>query len=126
MDSLTITSVEPFSPGDESAEVTLRSTRGEITVFCYPCRLKVGDVVPNLLRGMPTEAQAAYLNDWPEDEKEMRSREYLEKIGPFAYRGCGRVVDQTSGVIEVLGFRIELGDVPCEGPVDFECERVDL
>ena len=118
MDSLTITRVEPFSPGDESAEVTLRSTRGEITVFCYPCALKVGDVVHNLLRGMPTEAQAAYLNDWPEDEKELRARERLERTGPFAYRGCGHVVDQSAGVIEVLGFRIELGDVPCEGPIE--------
>lgn len=126
MDSLTITRVEPFSPGDESAEVTLRSARGEITVFCYPCALKVGAVVPNLLHGMTTGAQAAYLNDWPEDEKELRSLERLEKIGPFAYRGCGHVVDQSSGVIEVLGFRIELGDVPCKGPVEFKCERVDL
>lgn len=126
MNPLTVTRVEPFAPGSESAEVTLRSDHGEITVFSYPCEAKVGDVVANLLYGMATETQAAFLSDWPDDEKEVCSRERLEKIGPFAYRGCGHVVDQMSGLISVLGFLINLGEVPCDGPIEFNCERIDL
>lgn len=126
MDTLIVSQVTPFSPDSESAEVRLRSEQGEIVVFSYPCDVAVGDLVPNLLGCILKEAQAAYLNDWPESEQQARSVERLEKVGPFAYRGCGRVVDQQEGIIEVLGFRIDLGDVPCDGHIDFECERVDL
>lgn len=126
MNLLKVIRVEPFSEGSESASVSLRSVRGEIIVFSFPCQVKVGDVVPNHLYGMSGEAQAAYLSDWPDEEKESRSEERLEKTGPFAYRGCGHVIDQSSGTIEVLGFRVELGEVPCDGPVEFECERIDL
>jgi hypothetical protein len=126
MNSLTVIRVEPFSEGSESASVTLRSALGEMTVFSYPCEVKVGDVIPNRLYGMSSEAQAAYLSDWPDEEKQLRSEERLEKTGPFAYRGCGNVIDQPSGTIEVLGFRVELGEVPCDGAVEFECERIDI
>jgi hypothetical protein len=126
MNALTVIRVEPFSEGSESASVTLRSVRGEITVFSYPCEVNVGDVIPNHLYGMSGGAQAAYLGDWPDEEKQLRSEERLEKTGPFAYRGCGHVVDKSSGTIEVLGFHVELGEVPCDGPIEFECERIDL
>lgn len=126
MNSLTVIRVEPFSPGSESASVTLRSDRGEITVFSYPCEVNVGDVVPNHLYGMSSEALAACLNDWPDEEKQLRSEERLEKTGPFAYRGCGHVVEQSSGTIDVLGFHVELGEVLCDGAIEFECERIDL
>lgn len=126
MDTLLVSQVTPFSPDSESAAVRLRSERGEIVVFSYPCEVVVGDVVPNLLGCILKEAQAAYLTDWPDAEQQARSAERLEKVGPFAYRGCGRVVDQQEGIIEVLGFRIEFSDVPCDGPIEFECERIDL
>ena len=126
MDTLLVSQVTPFSPDSESAAVRLRSEHGEIVVFSYPCEVAVGDIVPNLLSCILKEAQAAYLTDWPDAEQQVRSAERLEKIGPFAYRGCGRVVDQQEGIIEVLGFRIEFGDVPCDGPIEFECERIDL
>ena len=75
---------------------------------------------------LDAEAQAASLSDWPEELQEERAQERLEKIGPYAYRGCGRVVDRQSGLIEVLGFHIDLGKVPCDGAVEFECVRMDL
>jgi len=52
--------------------------------------------------------------------------ERIEKIGPYAYRGVGHVVDQSAGIIEVLGFRINVGEVPCEGAVEFNFTRVDI
>jgi hypothetical protein len=126
MKSLLVTRVQPFTPDSESAEVTLQSERGEITVFSHPCEVKVGDTVPNHVFSMDAEAQAAFLHDWPEDEQDQRSAERLERIGTFSYRGCGRVVNQSEGLIEVLGFVIDLGDVPCDGPIEFECKRLDL
>ena len=126
MDTLLVTKVERFSPGDESAEVTLASAKGEIVAFCHPCSLSEGQVVPNLLRGLAEEVRAAYLVDWPESLKETLSAERLEKIGPLGYRGCGIVFDQAAGLIEVFGFVLDLGDVPCTGHVEFECSRIDL
>lgn len=126
MDSLVVERVDPYTSGDESASVALRSERGSIDVFCSPCNLTVGDRITNHLTALDADARAAYLSDWSEEEKAERSAERLEKIGPYAYRGCGVVVDRSCGLISVLGFRIELGDVPCDGPVEFECLRVDL
>jgi hypothetical protein len=126
MKSLVVTRVQPFTPDSESAEVTLQSERGEITVFSYPCDVKVGDTVPNHIFSMDAEAQAAFLQDWPEHEQNKRSSERLERIGTFSYRGCGRVVNQSEGLVEVLGFIIDIGDVPCDGPIEFECKRLDL
>lgn len=126
MHTLLVERVDPYAAGDESASVTLRSADGEIVVFCYPCELKAGDRVANHLSALDSDARAASLSDWPEDEVEASSKERLEKVGPYSYRGCGRVLDQESGPIEVLGFRIELGEVPCDGAVEFECMRVDL
>ena len=126
MSTLLVERVEPYAPDDESASVTLKSAHGEIVVFCYPCELKAGDRVSNHLSALDADAQAASLSDWPEDLKEERALERLEKVGPYAYRGCGRVIDQELGLVEVLGFRIELGEVPCEGAVEFECMRIDI
>ncbi len=126
MNTLVVDRVEPYAPGDESASVTLRSACGEIVAFCYPCELQAGDYIKNHLYALDAVARAAYLSDWPEDEKEARSKERLEKVGPYAYEGCGHVLDRASGLIEVLGFHIELGEVPCEGAVEFGCVRVDI
>lgn len=128
MDTLLVAHVEPYSEGDESASVTLRSEHCDIVVFCYPCRLKEGSYVPNHLYAGDFFARAAYLADWPDWQKEELGKERLEKIGPhpYSYRGCGRVIDRETGLIEVLGFRIELEDVPCDSPVEFECMRLDL
>lgn len=124
--TLVVSRVEPYSPGDECATVILRSSLGEIAAFCWGRELTEGDTVENCLSALDAEARAAYLQDWPEEEKEEKSQERLEKVGPYAYRGVGRVIDPNSGLIEVLGFKIELGDVPCDGVVEFECARVDV
>lgn len=126
MNSLLVERVEPYAPGSECASVTLKSSHGEIEVFCYPCDLKVGDRVVNLLSALDANARAASLSDWPSDNVAKREKERLDKVGAYAYRGCGRVLDRVSGLIEVLGFHIELGEAPCEGAVEFECMRVDL
>jgi hypothetical protein len=126
MSTLLVERVDPYAPGDECASVTLKSANAEIVVFCHLCELKVGDRVANHLSALDAEAQAASLSDWPDDMQEEQAQERLEKVGPYAYRGCGRVLDQESGLIEVLGFHIELGAVPCDGAVEFECMRIDL
>ncbi|MBD9579331.1 hypothetical protein IB260_28680 [Pseudomonas sp. PDM23] len=126
MNTLLVAHVEPYAPGSESASVTLKSSHGEIEVFCYPCYLKAGDRVENFLFALDANARAASLSDWPSDEIEERGKERLQKVGPYAYQGCGRVLDRSSGLVEVLGFHIELGAIPCDGAVDFEISRVDL
>lgn len=126
MCKLIVESVEPYSPGDECASVILRSEQGVIEVFCHPCNLKVGDRVENRLSVLEANVYAAYLNDWPEAEKAERSIERLEKTGPYSYKGCGRTLDQQHGIIEVLGFCIDVGEVLFDGPVEFELSRVDI
>lgn len=127
METLAVAAVNPYSPGDESAEVTLRSERGEIVIFCYPCSLRVGDRVPNRLSVLDGEIRAAYLSDWADDVKLSSSAERLERIGAtYGYRGCGQVVDQVEGLVDVFGFMIDFGEVPCDGPVEFEIERLTV
>lgn len=126
MNKIIVERVEPYSPGDECTSVTLRSPFGEIVAFCHPCTLKNGELIENHLSALDGDARAAYLPDWPEELKKEKSKERLEKTGPYSYRGCGRVLDRASGLIEVLGFRIELGEITCEGIVEFECMRVDI
>lgn len=126
MQTLLVTHVEPYSPDSEVASITLKSSHGEMEVFCHLYGVKAGDRIPNQLTSLGGWAQAASLTDWPEDLQKERAKERLERFGPYAYRGVGRVIDQDSGLIEVLGFHIELGEVPCDGVVEFECERIDL
>jgi len=38
--------------------------------------------------------------------------------------GCGKVIDENEGIIEVQGFRIEVGEVPCQGAVEFDIDRL--
>lgn len=68
---------------------------------------------------------ATYLSDWPEDEKETLSTEWIERIGHYAYRGRGRVNDQIEGLVEVQGFIIEMG-VLSDGHVDFKISQLDV
>ena len=126
MKTLLVDRVEPYSPGDDCSSVTLRSAHGQIDAFCFARDLAQGEQVDNALSALDAEIQAAYLSDWPEDLKVQRSVERMEKIGPYAYRGVGHVVDQAAGIIEVLGFRIDVGEVPCEGAVEFSFMRVDI
>jgi hypothetical protein len=123
MDKLTVVVVDP--PDDEAASVTLRSKESEIVAFCWPCGLKVGDVVENRLSVLEADVVATYLSDWPADEKEALSTEWIERIGHHSYRGRGRVIDQAEGLVEVQGFVIEMGAI-CEGHVDFQITRLDL
>jgi len=126
MKPLLVSHVEPFSRGDESASVSLQSESGELVVFSYPCDVKPGDVVPNQLSVLDGDAKAAYLDDWPDEIKKEHAAERIERTGPFSYRGVGYVAEQSSGLIEVLGFVLDFGEVPCGGYVEFECLRVDL
>lgn len=71
-------------------------------------------------------ASAECHSDWPESLKLERSIERLDRIEGFAYRGCGQVVDQATGLVEVLGFVLELDELPCTGFVEFECARLSI
>jgi hypothetical protein len=123
MDMLTVTLVDP--PDDEDASVTLRSDKGELVAFCWPCNLKIGDVIENRLSVMDADVLATYFSDWPEDEKRALSTEWIERIGHYAYRGRGRVINQMEGLVEVQGFIIEM-DAESDGYVDFEISRLDV
>lgn len=123
MNKLTVVSVEP--PDEEAASVTLRSAQGELVAFCHPCGVKPGDVIDNRLSVLEADVLATYFDDWPEDEKNALSTEWLERTGHYAYRGRARVIDQQEGLVEVQGFVIEM-DVLCDGHVDFNISRLDL
>jgi hypothetical protein len=124
MNQLTVKKVEFY--GDETASVTLESEISSIEVFCHPCEYEVGDKVKNHLNVLDADVKAAYLSDWPVETIEQASRERIERIGPYSYVDCGKVIDQKEGIIEVNGFQIELNDVPCDGAVEFNIERLDL
>jgi len=126
MQPLLVERVEPFAPGDESASVTLRSSQGVIEAFCFPCTLAPGAHMNNALSALDAELQSAYLADWPAEVQAERSAERLDKVGPYAYRGIARMVDQSLGLIEVLGFQIDVGEVPCAGAVEFSISRLDI
>lgn len=123
METLTVVLVDP--PDDEAASVTLRSKKGELVVFCWPCDLKVGDIIENRLSVLEADVHATYFSDWPKDEKEALSTEWIERIGHYAYEGRGRVIDQTEGLVEVQGFIIEMGALG-DGYVDFKISRLDI
>ena len=120
---LTVTLVDP--PDDEDASVTLRSDKGELVAFCWPCNSKIGDVIENRLSVMDADVLATYFSDWPEDEKIALSTEWIERIGHYAYRGRGRVINRMEGLVEVQGFIIEM-DAESDGYVDFEISRLDV
>lgn len=123
MGMLTVVLVDP--PDGEAASVTLRSEQGELVVFCHPCSLTPGDTVENNLSVLDADVQAAYLTDWPENEKKELSTQWIERTGPYAYRGRGRVLDHKGRLVEVQGFLIDMGAL-CDGHVDFEISRLDL
>lgn len=126
MKDLLVTGVRPFSPRDDSAEVSLSSGKAEVVVFCHLCSISVGDQVPNRLSILDGSAKMPFLLDWPEEEKVRLSQERLEKVGIWDYAGCGRCYDLDEGLIIVKGFVIDLGNVPWDGPVEFEIERLSL
>ncbi|MBB3121134.1 hypothetical protein [Pseudoduganella violacea] len=115
-----------YAPEDESASVTLDSGKGQVVAFCWPCGLRVGDEVENRFSTLEGSASAAYFHDWPAEEIEALSSEWIERTGPYSYKGRGRVVDEAEGLIEVNGFLIELSNVLGDGYVDFEIKRLDV
>lgn len=126
MKPLLVLRVDRFTQGDESAEVTLRSDASELVAFSFPCDLEVGEEIPNRLNVLDGNTKSAYLDDWPDDLRNDKSVERIERTGPFSYRGVGRVIDQRAGLVQVLGFVLDFGEVPCQGHVEFECMRVDV
>lgn len=126
MQKLSVVAVEPYSPSDECASVTLSSGKGEVVAFCWPCSLRVGDVVENRLTTLDGYARAAYLIDWPADEIESLSSDLLERTGNYAYKGRGRVLDASEGLVEVKGFVIVLRGVMDIDHVEFEILRLDV
>jgi hypothetical protein len=126
MKKLVVEAVRHYAPGAESATVTLRSERGVIDAFCWPCNLRIGDQVENHLSALDASVRAAFLKDWPADKKAQSATERLEKLGAYAYRGVGHTLNRELGLIEALGFCIEVEEVPVDGPVEFDFPRIDI
>jgi len=124
MNQLTVKKVEFY--GEETATVTLESEAALIDFFCHMCEYKEGDKIDNLLQVLDADVKAAYLTDWPEDLIKEKSKERLEKTGPYSYIGCGKVIEPESSIVEVQGFRIELDEIPTQDIVEFKISRLDL
>jgi len=124
MNQLIVKKVDYY--GDETATVTLESNITSIEVFCHLCNYQEGDKIENLLHPLDVDFKSAYLSDWPADLIEEKSQERLEKVGPFSYTGCGKVIDKENNIIEVKGFCIELNDTTYSDAIEFEIERLDL
>jgi len=112
--------------GDETAAITLESEKTSIEVFCHLGNYQEGDKVENLLHPLEVDFKSAYLSDWPDELKKEKSQERLNKSGPYAYSGCGKVIDKENNIIEVCGFRIELNDSTYCDSIEFEITRLDL
>ena len=121
---LTVKDIEFYS--DETATVTLENEISAIEVFCHLGEYAIGDKVNNHLNALDANVKAAYLHDWPAKMIAEASKERIEQTGPYSYVGCGKVIDEEQGIIEVRGFLIELDDVPCNRYVEFEINRLDL
>jgi hypothetical protein len=128
-----VTRVEPFCDGADNASIFLRSGETEVVAFHdgISSVLCVGDSLRKPLDpGADFTLEAAYLPDWPADLKKCLSLEKLEKTShPYGYKGVGRVIDSECGIVSVLGFSIDFGDVfgiPNGDAVNFECERLDV
>jgi len=107
--------------------VTLCCGEHEITVFSFGGTARVNDIVRTPVSAVDCDVRAACLDDWPDDAKRAASRQWIGKTAnPYGYRGCGQVVDREQGLIDVVGFVIDVGELPCGGAVEFECLRLDL
>ena len=126
MKRLIVSAVEPYSVGDECASVTLCSGQAEIVAFSHQCDLKIGEKIENRLSILDGEVRSAYLSDWSDEAKKALSVHKLERIDHYAYRGTGQVINEPEGLVEVLGFIIDFGSVPCDGAVEFEIDRFDI
>jgi hypothetical protein len=124
MNQLTVKKVEFY--GEETATVTLESEAASIDVFCHMCEYKEGDKIDNLLQVLDADVKAAYLTDWPEELIKEKSKERLEKTGPYSYIGCGKIIETESSIVEVQGFRIELDEISTQDIVEFKISRLDL
>lgn len=121
---LLVVRVDP--PGGEAASVTLSSGLGEVTVFCFPCSLVVGQRIRNWLTVLDVgKLQSPYGNDWPQEERESLSQDRLIRQGPNQYVGTGKVIDADRGLVAVQGFLIDFGDVPAVDHVEFNMLRLD-
>lgn len=60
LNKLTVIAVDPSD--EESASVTLRSEHGELVAFCWPCDLKVSDIVENRLSVLDADVVGTYLS----------------------------------------------------------------
>ncbi|AOL07243.1 hypothetical protein DF044_31945 [Burkholderia contaminans] len=127
MEQVVVTHVAAYSADSECAAVTLRCGEHEIAVFSFGGEARVADIVQTPVLAVDCDVRAACLDDWPDDARRAASRQWIGKTGnPYGYRGCGRVIDREQGLINVVGFTLDVGELPCDGAVEFECLRLDL
>ncbi|MBI3345723.1 MAG: hypothetical protein HY020_00755 [Burkholderiales bacterium] len=128
MRDLSVAEVERVDPTSEDAFVTLNSESGQVIAFCFPCAHEVGDQVANLVYADGVEElQSPYLEDWPVEDRELASRERLDRTGAHSYSGCGRVISSDDGLVQVCGFILDFGEVPSGAAfVEFVVTRLSL
>ncbi|WIY68101.1 hypothetical protein KB221_08255 [Aquidulcibacter paucihalophilus] len=117
-----VVSVVPFSPGDESAVVTVTDGIHTCRAFCWPCDLQSGSEVVEPLQFFD---ESGLMFTW---ETEPR----LESTSGegFAHRGVAQVVDARAGLLAVGNLALQTDHLPAGissgDMVEFECVRIDL
>ncbi|MEH3087900.1 MAG: hypothetical protein PGN26_15505 [Xylophilus ampelinus] len=76
---------------------------------------------------MADAVQSPYFEDWPPDEKAAVSTARLEGNDHSGFEGCGKVIDESAGLVEVLGFVFDFGEAPPGAEVvQFRFKRLDM
>lgn len=123
-DHITIKKVDSY--GEETATVVVDSGQLSIEVFCHLGDYRQGDLTANLLHVLDADIKAAFLSDWPQPT--FTAQEFIKQTGPYSYVGRATAIDPENQIIEVKGFRIEVGELPAGVGqlVDFTITRLDL
>lgn len=112
--------------GKDTASITLENNHTSIVVFCHLCEIEIGDEIKEYLEVLDVNYESAYLDDWPQELKDEKSKMWIKKIGPYSYKGCGKAIDHKKGIIEVLGFKINFDDEIYSDWIEFKINRLDL
>lgn len=114
--------------GEDSADLTLANGVSTVVAFCHPCSYQLGQTIHDALHPVEVdELQSPYFQDWPPDEKAMAGAPRLERYCRSGYCGCGKVIDESAGLVEVLGFVFDFGETPAGAEVvQFRFARLNV
>jgi len=119
-----VVAVTPFSPGDESATVTVTDGKYVCRCFCWPCSVEVGDEITeplslfNVSDLMLTEEREVWL-------------ETLDTRSRFEHRGVARVENRENQLLAIGGLQLTAdgffpGGIEAGDLVEFRCGRIDV